>query len=239
MPGTGLNRGEIEARLRGLGDAATARSMAGFFKTGPGQYGEGDIFVGIKLAGLRQLARELTESNPRTVASWLRSPIHEARALALSVWVAQFPKADLERQAEIVRLYLDNTRHINNWDLVDGSAPYLLGPWLQERDRSVLNQLVASPSLWERRISIVSTWWFIRRHDFVDTLRLAKKLLRDREDLIHKATGWMLREVGKRREDSLVGFLDQHAARMPRTMLRYAIERMSPADRRRYMELGK
>lgn len=234
-----MRRVQIEKRLKGLGDAATARLMSSFFKSGPGQYGEGDIFVGIKLAGLRKLADELGQVKPRVVASWLQSPIHEVRALALLVWVRQYPKSSPDLQAEIIGLYLDNTRHINNWDLVDGSAPYLLGRWLVERERHILNQLVVSPSLWERRIGIVTTWWFIRQDDFADTLRLAKMLLGDREDLIHKATGWMLREVGKRRQDALTRFLDKHAAAMPRTMLRYAIERMSQPDRRRYMELGK
>jgi 3-methyladenine DNA glycosylase AlkD len=221
----------IRARLRELADAETARFLQGFFKTGPGQYGAGDRFLGIKVPALRALAREHQDLAPRGVETLLQSPWHEKRLLALLILVRAFSRGDEASRQQVYELYVKNLHHVNNWDLVDGSAEHIIGPFLRERSREFLYRLAASNVVWERRIAIQSTFHFIRHHDFADTLRLAALLLSDREDLIHKAVGWMLREVGKRDLAAEEGFLLAHYRRMPRTMLRYAIERF-PEDRR-------
>jgi 3-methyladenine DNA glycosylase AlkD len=226
---------EAEARLRSLADPGAAEGMRRFFKTGPGQYGAGDRFLGVKATPLRRLARECRSLSLDEARTLLRSGFHEARVLALLVLVGAFEKGDDPSRQAIHDLYLANTAHVNNWDLVDASAPALVGGFLAERDRGPLSRLASSSSLWERRIAVVATLYFIRRGDFADTLRLAGLLLGDREDLIHKAAGWMLREVGKRDEAVLEGFLARHCRRMPRTMLRYAIERFEEPKRRRYL----
>ena len=204
-----------------------------FFRTGPGEYGEGDEFLGLKVPQIRKLAREFRALPLKEVEGLLKSKWHEARLLALVILVDQFERADERMRDAIFRLYLRSTKFINNWDLVDASAPHIVGAHI--KDRSLLTKLARSKSLWERRIAIVATQHFIRNHDLKDTFRLAKNLLDDKHDLIHKATGWMLREAGKRDRDALVAFLEEHATRMPRTMLRYAIEKFPPALRRRLM----
>lgn len=226
---------EVEARLLALADEATAEGMRRFFKTGPGQYGEGDRFLGIKATPLRQLARECRSLSGDEAEKLLHSGYHEARTLALLVLVRNFEKGDEITQKAIYDLYLANTARINNWDLVDVSAPAIVGGFLVERQREPLYHLVGSASLWERRIAIIATLYFIRQGDFADTLKLAGLLLGDREDLIHKAAGWMLREVGKRDQTALEGFLCEQCRRMPRTMLRYAIERFPEARRRQLL----
>jgi 3-methyladenine DNA glycosylase AlkD len=227
---------EAEARLRAIADAETAAGLRRFFKTGPGQYGAGDRFLGIKTAPLRRLAREFVTLPLQEAKKLLCSPDHEARMLALLVLVGAFEKGDESCRQAIHDLYLANSARVNNWDLVDASAPALVGGFLVGRDRGVLTRLAGSASLWERRIAVVATLHFIRRGEFADTLRVAGLLLGDREDLIHKAAGWMLREVGKRDQAVLEGFLTAHCRRMPRTMLRYAIERFPEAKRRRYLK---
>ncbi len=227
---------QIEAYLRQLGNPEIARFLAGYFKTGPGQYGFGDVFVGVKVPAVRKLARTFKAQPLADVAAWLGSAIHEVRLLALLVLVVRFPKANSAEKKAIVDLYLENTERINNWDLVDVSAGHILGAWLWDRERRLLDQLVVSELLWERRMAIIATGWFIRKGEVHDTLRLAEILLPDDEPLMHKATGWMLREVGKRDLASLIGFLDQHARAMPRTMLRYAIERMPELQRQAYLK---
>jgi 3-methyladenine DNA glycosylase AlkD len=226
---------EAEARLRALADEEVAAGMRRFFKTGPGQYAEGDRFLGIKAAPLRQLARECRELSLGEARKLLGSGFHEARMLALLVLVRAFEKGDEAARQAVYDLYLASTARVNNWDLVDASAPAIVGGFLAERDRGPLDRLAASPSLWERRIAVVATLFFIRRGEHANTLRLAGLLLGDREDLIHKATGWMLREVGQRDRAALEGFLAGHGRRMPRTMLRYAIERLPEARRRMYL----
>lgn len=221
--------------MQALADPEAARFLQGFFKTGPGQYAEGDRFLGIRVPALRRLARELRGLALPDAVELLRSPMHEERLLALLILDDAYARGDRATRSAVARLYLRHTRFINNWDLVDASAPYILGPHLEHRDRRVLVRLARSRSLWERRIAVVATFHFIRQHDFADTLRLAELLLGDRHDLIHKAVGWMLREVGKRDVATLESFLHLHAGRMPRTMLRYAIERLPEAARRRYM----
>lgn len=210
-----------------------------FFKTGPGEYAEGDVFIGVRVPRTRQVARAHRSLPVDDVLTLLRSEIHEERLLALVLLVHRYEKGTAEEKERIYRQYLAHTRHINNWDLVDASADKIVGAHLFERDRKPLYALVASADLWERRIAIIATFHFIRRHDFADTLALAEKLLGDGHDLIHKAVGWMLREVGKRDEAALDAFLDTHLPRMPRTALRYAIERMPEAKRLKYLRAGR
>lgn len=210
--------------------------MQRFFKTGPGEYGEGDRFRGISVPPLRALAREFAQLPLTETWKLLASPLHEDRLLALLLLNGSFAKGDGKLRAKIHARYLKSTRYINNWDLVDSSAEHIVGAWLFDRSRRPLQQLARSPSLWERRIAIVATFHFIRRDDFDDTLKIASLLLHDDQDLIHKATGWMLREVGKRDRKRLTQFLGQHATRMPRTMLRYAIEHFPPRMRAKYMK---
>jgi 3-methyladenine DNA glycosylase AlkD len=230
----------IIERLRQLGDTETAAHSRRFFKTGPGEYGEGDVFLGIRVPVIRGCARDYRGMDLAVSLGLLESPFHEARLLALIMMVEMFHKAKDEcRREEIYRAYLDKSRRINNWDLVDCSAEHIIGAYLFPGDRCVLYNLARSESLWERRIAIMATFHFIRRKDFADTLAIAEMLLKDREDLIHKAVGWMLREVGKRDIDRLRGFLGRHATKMPRTMLRYAIERFPEGERQLYLHGGK
>jgi 3-methyladenine DNA glycosylase AlkD len=219
--------------------AQDAQFLQRFFRTGPGEYGEGDQFIGVRVPALRRLVREFRGLTMADARQLLHSPIHEERLLALLILVDAYDRgSELERSA-IFRLYLDNTACINNWDLVDGSAPGIVGRHLETRPRKVLFELANSSDLWERRIAVLTAFWFIRRNEFDEILRLAEMLLRDRHDLIHKAVGWMLREAGKRDVTVLRGFLEQHAARMPRTMLRYAIEKLPVAERRCWLAAGK
>ncbi len=217
-----------------MGDPADARALARFFKTGPGDYGAGDRFLGIRVPALRALVRELGPAIPLpTLRMLLASPWHEARMLGLLLMVARFRRADDAEQRRLYDFYLSCTNRINNWDLVDASAPNIVGAWLAVRDRAPLDRLARSPVLWERRIAMVSTLALIRRGDLSATFRLAVRLMGDPHDLIHKATGWMLREAGKRDLAALRDFLDRHEASLPRTALRYAIERLPEAERRR------
>jgi 3-methyladenine DNA glycosylase AlkD len=229
---------EIRARLRQLADPAAANVLQCFFKTGPGEYGEGDVFIGIKIPPLRKLAKEYEMAPFGTLKSLLRSKVHEERALALMILVRRFDRGSEEMRERIYNFYLSEIRFINNWDLVDGSAPYIVGPFLWKRDRGHLYALAGSASLWEKRIAILATFYFIRKGDFPDALRISEILLNDKHDLIHKAVGWMLREVGKRDVAAEESFLKKHVRTMPRTMLRYAIERFPESKRRRYL-LGK
>ena len=224
-----------QKRLRSFADAEQATILARFFKTGPGQYGEGDRFIGVKVPATRKVAKEFKNLPLTEVKCLLHSEIHEERLLALVILIGQFEKGDDATRKLIYDLYLANTRHINNWDLVDLSAPQIVGGYLETRSRKPLDRLAKSASLWERRISILATHWFIRHSDFADTIRIAEKLLHDKQDLIHKAVGWMLREVGKRDVAVLEEFLGQHCRVMPRTMLRYAVERFSEGKRRSYL----
>jgi 3-methyladenine DNA glycosylase AlkD len=218
---------------------ADAAVLQRFFKTGPGEYGEGDVFLGVRVPAIRALVRETRGRVGRSAAyALLDSPLHEARMLGLLILVDRFHRGDEEERRSIYDAYLGATARINNWDLVDLSAEHIVGGWLLTRDRRVLDRLARSEWLWDRRIAVLATFHFIRRGQFEDTLRLAAHLLGDSHDLMHKAVGWMLREVGKRSPDTLRGFLAAQAAVMPRTMLRYAIERLPDAERRRWMAAG-
>jgi 3-methyladenine DNA glycosylase AlkD len=230
-----LTLAAVRRRLREVADPEDAVFLQRFFKTGPGQYGEGDHFLGIRVPMTRKLAREFADLPLGDIEKLLHDRWHEARLLALVLFVSQYARGGAAEKDRIFRLYLANTNRINNWDLVDMSAAGIVGAHLETRDRAPLDRLARSKSLWERRIAIVATYWFIRHGEFDDTLRIAATLLGDSHDLIHKAVGWMLREVGKRDERVLETFLDEHASEMPRTALRYSIERMSPAKRTRYM----
>jgi 3-methyladenine DNA glycosylase AlkD len=207
-----------------------------FFKTNDGQYGEGDRFIGVRVPVLRQLCRDCRGASLAQIQRLLRSRVHEERALALLLLVDAFSRADDRGRRAIYDFYLSNTRFINNWDLVDASAEHIVGAWLRERSRTPLTRLARSASLWERRIAIVGTYHFIKRGEVEETFRIADLLLGDPHDLIHKATGWMLREAGKRDPRAERAFLKDRYRTMPRTMLRYAIERFPEAERRRYLE---
>jgi len=226
---------QITRELACLADPEQAAVLRRFFKTGPGQYGEGDVFRGIKVPVLRQLLKKYPALPLADAERLLHAGHHEDRLLGLLFLVAEFEKGRPEVRRRIYRLYLDNTRFINNWDLVDVSAPHVVGAHLFDRSRSPLRRLARSSLLWERRIAIVATFYFIRRNQFDDTLEIAGMLLDDKHDLMHKAVGWMLREVGKRDLAAEEGFLQPHCARMPRTMLRYAIERFAPDKRMLYL----
>ena len=225
----------LSQRLRALADPARVPTLQSFFKTGKGEYAEGDRFVGIRVPQLRQLCRDCRGASIRDAAPLLRSDIHEERLFALLLLVDAFRREDETGQRAIYDFYLANTRFINNWDLVDSSAEHIVGGWLQDRPRATLTKLASSASLWERRIAIVATLHFIRAGDLNDTFRIADMLMNDPQDLIHKATGWMLREAGKRDDAALRRFLATRHQKMPRTMLRYAIERFPEEDRRRYV----
>ncbi|MEI8054592.1 MAG: DNA alkylation repair protein [bacterium] len=198
-----------------------ALSLQRFFKNG----GNGDRFLGIPVPKQRQLAKIYHELSDNNLKILLASTLHEERLTAILILVLQYKKADNLRQKQIYNFYFANINGINNWDLVDLSAPYIVGLYLLDKDKKFLHKLITAKNLWERRIAIVATWQFIRNNNFKETLALAEKVLLDKEDLIHKATGWMLREIGKRDFATLDNFLRKHYQSMPRTMLRYAIER--------------
>lgn len=226
-------------RLRDFADPESARFAFRYFKTAPGQYGAGDKFLGLNAAELRGVAREFRDVPLREVDTLLGSPWHEARLLAVVIMANGYQRADEATRAAMYKLYLRRSDRINNWDLVDSSAPGVVGAHLMDRSRAPLHKLARSRLLWDRRIAIISTLYFIRRGDVAETIRLAPLLLDDREDLMHKAVGWALREVGKKDDAALRRFLDRYTPRMPRTALRYAIERMTPADRRAYMDIPR
>ncbi len=228
---------DLKSDLQALADPEKAALLSRFFKTGKGEYGEGDVFLGIMVPGQRKIAKRYAGLPLRDIDKLLSSKIHERRLVSLLILVDKYKKADPEGKREIADLYLANTRRINNWDLVDLSAPHILGDYFLDKERSVLYRLARSKNLWERRISILSTFTFIRNNDFGDAFRIAEMLLGDEHDLIHKAVGWMLREVGKRDLQTEEDFLRKHYRRMPRTMLRYAIERFVEEKRRFF--LGK
>jgi 3-methyladenine DNA glycosylase AlkD len=232
---TPLRASDICSRLQVLGDREKALVAQRFFKTAPGEYGEGDVFVGLRVPEVRKLAGEYQALPLSETIQLLRTSIHEARLLALLILVRAYTQGDKTHQKRIYNLYLQNTRFINNWDLVDVSAEHIIGSHLRYRSRSPLHALAESELLWDRRISIMATFHHIKRGEFAETLHIAKLLLRDPEDLIHKAVGWMLREIGKR--DHLIeeDFLKAHYKTMPRTMLRYAIEKFPEKMRQQYL----
>jgi len=226
----------VRAELRRSGNPDIAAHSARFFKTGPGEYGEGDLFLGIRVPVLRAVAKRAKELDVPDILKILESSYHEERLAALIMLVNLFKKADPDTRTEIYEAYLANTRWINGWDLVDSSAHQIVGGYLFERDRSPLAELARSSVLWERRISIVTTYHFIKRDQYGDTLLVSEMLLGDKEDLIHKAVGWMLREMGNRNRDVETAFLERHYRDMPRTMLRYAIEKYPEQERQAFLK---
>ena len=227
---------QLSQELAEVADAETAAQLGRYFKTGPGEYGEGDVFIGVRVPAVRRVARRFRDLDEAEIDALLDSAVHEHRFAALQILVERYA-AEPER---VVGQYLGAMQRgrVNNWDLVDSSAEYILGPWLFDRDRSLVFALAQSDDVWERRIAIITTFGFIRRGDATTTLELAELLLGDRHDLIHKAVGWMLREVGKRVDPALLTrYLDDNAARMPRTALSYAVERLSPERRTHYRSL--
>lgn len=227
---------KIKAELNKYSDPRDAVFLQKFFKTGVGQYGQGDIFIGVRVPKLRLVCRQFKTIGLSDVQQLLDSDIHEHRLAGLIIMTIQYERGDPGKQEEIYNLYLSNMyrNRINNWDLVDASAPKIVGAYLQNKPRNILLKLATSENLWQRRIAIISTFAFINQGDPTTSLEVAEILLNDKEDLIHKASGWMLREVGKRCEESqLIAFLDKHSQIMPRTMLRYSIEHL-PIDKKKY-----
>ena len=226
---------EITDHLESLSDPERARQAARYFKAVPGGYGEGDRFFGIAVPTIRKMVKKFPDISIDTLQSLLQSAFHEARLFALLALVSRFEKGDDVVREKIFRLYLDNTKSIDNWDLVDSSAPHILGCHLKECDRGILYKLAQSDSIWERRMAVLATFCYIRDGDFDDAFSIAGSLLADPEDLIHKAAGWMLREIGKRDHLAEASFLDRHYREMPRTMLRYAIEKFEPGLRKAFL----
>lgn len=227
---------DIRNELRRLSNKEIAEHSQRFFKTGKGQYGEEDIFLGIRVPALRKTAKKYHGILIDECAQLLKSKFHEQRLLALLMLVGIFKKANSKDRKTIYTLYLANTRFINNWDLVDSSAEHIVGAYLREIDKKPIYRLAKSDILWERRISIMSTFHFIKYNEFFDTLRISKILLHDKEDLIHKAVGWMLREIGKRNIETEEEFLRECYKQMPRTMLRYSIEKFPEPKRQSYLK---
>jgi 3-methyladenine DNA glycosylase AlkD len=224
----------LKAALAKVATPERAASSAWFFKTGVGEYGEGDKFIGVSVPDLRRVALVHRDIDMEAVAELLTSPIHEHRLAALEILVAKFEKGDAKQRKQIFDFYLRNTAGINNWDLVDASAPYIVGAHLRTRSRRSLDRLSKSKNIWERRIAIVATLDLLKQGELDSTFRIAEVLLNDKHPLIHKAVGWALRESGKVSEERLIAFLQSHYSRLPRTALRYAIERF-PLERRKRM----
>jgi 3-methyladenine DNA glycosylase AlkD len=225
---------ELEAQR----NADKAAFFPRFFKTGKGEYGEGDVFWGISVPENRAIAKKyFPEISIDELCELLKNPVHEVRACALFMMVYRYESKKLsDIRKEIYQLYIAHTKYINNWDLVDNSAAQIVGAWLFDKKRDSLYTWAKKGNLWEQRIAIISTFYFIRKNQFEDTVAICKLLLTHEHDLIHKATGWMLREVGKRNEEALIYFLAEYHEEMPRTMLRYAIEKLPESRRKRILE---
>jgi 3-methyladenine DNA glycosylase AlkD len=226
---------EISKILRELADPTIAEHSQRFFKTGEGEYGAGDQFLGIRVPVLRSQAKKFTATSLGEIQDLLASPFHEERLCALFLLVNKFATGDSTEKTSIYTLYLDRTKYINNWDLVDSSADRIVGAYLEDKDKQPIYNLAISLNLWERRIAIISTFHLIRNRNFDDALAISSLLKNDREDLIHKAVGWMLREIGKRNPAVEKTFLKEHYKDMPRTMLRYAIEKFPEPERKQYL----
>lgn len=230
----------LRRQLSDFADKEKAKFLIGFFKTGIGQYAEGDKFLGVMVPKVRAVVKNYSQMTFAELQKLIDSPYNEERLASLLVLVSRFQKADSEKlKTQVFNFYKKNLKRVNNWNLVDASAPYIFGNYLFNRKRDVLYQLAKSKNLWERRVAILSTFYFIRFDDFVDALKISEILMEDKEDLIHKAVGWMLREVGKRDEKTLKTFLDKHARTMPRTALRYAVERLPLKVRKGFMDAKK
>jgi len=223
--------------LKKLANPEKAKLLQGFFKTGKGDYGEGDIFLGIVVPEQRKVAKRYNDLSLKEIQKLLNSKIHEYRLTSLFILIDQYQRTENKKlKKQIVNFYLKNTQNINNWDLIDLSAPKIMGDYLLEKDRKVLYKLAKSKSLWEKRIAVLSTFMFIKHNQFDDALKISEVLINDKHDLIHKAVGWMLREIGKKNQAVEEKFLKKYYKTMPRTMLRYAIERFDDKKRKFYMK---
>ncbi len=229
-----MSLNKIKSEINSLANPKKAASLQKYFKTGKGEYGEGDIFLGLTVPISRKIALNYPNLSLNEIKDLLKSKIHEHRLIALFILVDKFKKS--KEKKEIFDFYLDNAGFINNWDLVDSSAEQIVGEYLIDKDKSILYYLSSSSNIWERRISIISTFHFIKNNQFIDTLKISEILFKDKHDLIHKAVGWMLREVGKKDSSVLEKFLKSHYKFMPRTSLRYAIERFPEEKRQRYLK---
>lgn len=227
---------KVKKRLKEFVNPEKAAFFPRFFKTGKGEYGEGDRFLGVIVPHQRKVAKEFKTLARHETEKLLYDPIHECRLTAILILVGQFEKGTADEQKEIYEFYLKHIRQVNNWDLVDASAHKIVGAYLLDQPRKKLYQLAKSKHLWSQRVAMVATYWFIKRDDYGETLDLADLLLTHEHDLIHKAVGWMLREMGNRDEGLLTDFLKSRYRKMPRTMLRYAIEKLSKEQRRRYLK---
>ncbi len=227
---------DIQKALKELAEPERVAVLSSFFKTGPGEYGEGDVFIGVTVPNVRKVARRFAQADEPSIHALLDSPIHEERLCALLILVHRFENGDDREKKRVYDLYLASTDRINNWDLVDVTAHKVVGAHLVDRSRKPLYALARSASLWERRIAIISCFAFIRRDDLTDAFKLAEILLNDEHDLMHKAVGWVLREAGKRNLEAVETFLVPRYRDMPRTMLRYAIERFPEARRQAYLK---
>ncbi|MBT3582548.1 DNA alkylation repair protein [Candidatus Woesearchaeota archaeon] len=223
---------KLKQDVQELANPERAEHSKRYFKTGPGQYGEGDVFLGLTMPQQREIAKKYKDLQLEQVQELLESGIHTYRMIALVILTLQYKN----NNEEIFNFYLKNTKYINNWDLVDVTTHKIVGEYLLDKPRDILYKLAKSPDLWEKRISIISTFAFIRRGQLDDAINIAEILLHDKHDLIHKAVGWMLREVGKKDKQTLTNFLDKYSKVMPRTMLRYSIERFTPEERQFYMK---
>jgi 3-methyladenine DNA glycosylase AlkD len=232
-----MESNKIKKELKEKANQGKAKIFQRFFKTGKGQYGEGEIFLGITVPESRSIAKKYFKINLSELNSLLHSKIHEERLVALYILVHKFENGNDKDKKEVVEFYLKNLKWVNNWDLVDTSCYKILGNYLLKRDKKILYSLANSNNLWEKRIAIISTYYFIKNNDFTDTLKISKILLKDEHDLIHKAVGWMRREVGKRDLKTQEDFMNKNHKKMSRTTLRYAIEKFSPNKRKYYLNL--
>lgn len=228
----------LKKEIKTKADSKKAEILQRFFKTGKGDYGEGDLFLGIMVPEQREIAKKYNTLPLADIIKLLKSKIHEERLIVLFILVDKFQKGDNRKKERIYKLYLNNAKYINNWDLVDLSADKIVGEYLKDKPKKILYQLAQSRNLWERRIAIMATFQFIKNGQFKDTLKISKILISDEHDLIHKAVGWMLREVGKRERGTEEAFLKKYYKKMPRTMLRYAIERFPEKRRQQYLKGG-
>jgi 3-methyladenine DNA glycosylase AlkD len=228
---------KIRSELVAIASPEKGKLLQGFFKTGPGQYGEGDIFIGVTMPQIRMVAKKYyLQADLETVAKLVSNPVHEIRMCALIILVYKYPKASVANQQKIFDFYLAHTKYINNWDLVDVTCTRIVGAYLLNHDRKLLYQLAQSNSLWEKRIAVISTFMFIHYGEYQDSLALAEKLIYEKHDLMHKAVGWMLREVYKREPELICEFLNKYKSTMPRTTLRYAIEKMSKPQQKIFLQ---
>lgn len=228
--------GNLKKDLKKNSSKSKAKALQRFFKTGKGEYGEGDIFLGITVPQIRKIAKKHSALDILAIQSLLNSSIHEERLIALLILLENYQSSSEEQKYQIINFYLQNTKNINNWDLVDLSSPSIIGNYLLDKPKDILYSLANSKNLWEKRISIISTYTFIKNNQFQDAFKIAEILLNDSHDLIHKAVGWMLREIGKKDLKAEENFLKKHYKSMPRTMLRYAIEKFLQIKREAYLE---